>query len=248
METNAENRTDFRVLSFDIGIRNLGYCDMTVSRPVKTRASRSKVSPTTLPTVAETPDAADTPAVPVAPVHAVTINSWDVLTLALETENAKKISLNTIANRLFIEMEKLIRDSCGAWDAILIENQPSSLNGHMKSIQMMLYSFFQLHKHKLQPTLEVLLISANGKLQTHEEAEKTLPPCSLEKGYRLNKWKSVHITNYYVKDDNALKELVTSHRKKDDLCDAFLQAMSWYNKKNKCNIDSVKSCPMQLDA
>jgi len=109
------------------------------------------------------------------------------------------------------------------------------LNGHMKSIQMMIYSYF-IYK---SVAIETLLINACGKLKTHEEAMKNVQSCPYDDGYKKNKWMSIQLCNYYIREDDALKHLLGSHKKKDDLCDSLLQAMGWYHKTYKLTLDTV---------
>jgi hypothetical protein len=188
------------------------------------------------------------------------IMDWEIICLAEEGEKAKKITLGKLGTRLFARLDAI-------WDRwgpeviqrVLIENQPSRLNGNMKSVQMMLYSYFL---YKGVP--ETLLVNACGKLKTHETGMAALSGvgsmngggaagegdgngaggavvaggpvglcCPYEDSYRKNKWWSVQLTGYYVREDEELKALLQSHKKKDDLCDALLQAIGWFHKVHK---------------
>lgn len=162
------------------------------------------------------------------------ILEWDILCLAEEGEKAKRIPLDKLGRRLFARLDAILErygvEPTLGIDTVLIENQPSRLNGHMKSVQMMIYSYFL---YKQCP--ETLLVNASGKLKTHEEAMKALATlvCPYSDGYRQNKWWSVQLTQHYTRDDADLCNLLCSHKKKDDLCDALLQAIGWFHKKYK---------------
>lgn len=172
------------------------------------------------------------------PAAAAEVIEWDIICLAEEGEKAKKIPLGKLGRRLFARLDAI-------WEAhgpeviqtVLIENQPSRLNGHMKSIQMMIYSYF------LYKGAEALLVNACGKLKTHDAGMTALTGgsaentpgivCPYEDSYRKNKWWSVQLTGYYVREDEALAAMLKSHKKKDDLCDALLQAIGWFQKTHK---------------
>lgn len=208
------------ILSFDVGIVNLAFCLVKVPIPTPIRKK-----------------AADTEA-PLPPSNTGTILDWDIICLAEDGEKAKKIPLATLGRRLFARLDTLWEQWKDAIDYVLIENQPSRLNGHMKSVQMLIYAYF-LYKSE---TLETLLVNASGKLKTHEvaSAQALLEcPCPYEDGYKKNKWMSIRICDYYIRQDEGLKERMAAHKKKDDLCDALLQAMGWYHKTFKSILDSV---------
>jgi hypothetical protein len=155
---------------------------------------------------------------------------WDIICLAEEGEKAKRIPLEKLGGRLFARLDTIWEQTPNI-HTVLIENQPSRLNGHMKSVQMMIYSYFV---YKQCP--ETLLVNASGKLKTHEEALKALTGtcvCPYEDGYRQNKWWSIQICQYYIRNDTGLCEKIQANKKKDDLCDALLQAIGWFHKKNK---------------
>lgn len=162
------------------------------------------------------------------------IMDWDIICLAEEGEKAKKIPMATLGKRLFARLETLWSQWGGEIHTVLIENQPSRLNGQMKSIQMMIYSYF-IYK---SPSIETLLVNASGKLKTHEEAMKAIPECPYE-GYKKNKWTSIQLCDYYIRNDEELKNRIGTHKKKDDLCDALLQAMGWYHKIYKTTLTEI---------
>jgi hypothetical protein len=166
---------------------------------------------------------------------------WEIICLAEEGEKAKQISLTVLSKRLYKYLDLIWNRYEYLLNYVLIENQPSRLNGHMKSIQMILYSYFMYKTYHTSGTIEPLFVNASGKLQTHPEAEKNIPVCELEKGYKRNKVQSIAICQYYVRNDEALRHKISNHKKKDDLCDAMLQAIGWYHKKYKTELSCVKS-------
>jgi hypothetical protein len=113
-----------------------------------------------------------------------------------------------------------------------VENQPSRINGAMKTVQMMIYSYFQLRRHWEGKVSAVHMVSERGKLQEHEWCEGQITERTDKTGYDLNKWKAIHITECYIRGDAKLEEIFSSYKKKDDMSDALLQCISWLRKKN----------------
>lgn len=176
----------------------------------------------------------------------ITIIDWDIISLA-ETKKQLK-GINNTSEILFYEMDnivgKLQTKGINHIDKILIENQPSNLNGIMKTIQHLIYSYFDLLRHWDGKVSEVILINPSLKLQNH-----TYVPLSKQldqkltkrEKYKYNKLDSIEVCQYYITDDVKLKDFFNSHKKKDDLADTCLQAVS-YIRKNGLNVESVKLC------
>ena len=109
----------------------------------------------------------------------------------------------------------------------------------MKSIQLLIYSYFSLLKHWDKFVSNVILINASLKLQFHDykpsefiiDNSKTKKQQKADK-YRKNKNDSIEITKYYIKDNNLLNDFFSKHKKKDDLADTLLQTISYIKKDN----------------
>lgn len=157
---------------------------------------------------------------------------WKIFSLAAEKE--KIPAVGELTSRLYAVMDEFVDSLAdrGAFiETVLIENQPSRLNGAMKSLQMLIYGYFQLRKHWEGTVGQVLLISAKQKLIGHD---KELDLSATEKtGYELNKWKSIQYTLAYINGDAALMDHFRGYKKKDDLGDALLQGLSWLRKHHK---------------
>lgn len=159
---------------------------------------------------------------------------WSILSLAAPKEkipNVQELSL-----RLFAELDDLVEmlDTAGYTTIhdVLIENQPSKLNGAMKSIQMLIYGYFQLRRHWEGKVQHVHLVSASGKLKDHTHVVDTT---QVEKtGYELNKWKAVKLADLYIGQDISLVQRLSSYNKKDDMADSLLQAVAWLRKSKYC--------------
>ena len=115
--------------------------------------------------------------------------------------------LTLISEILFYELDNIIGSiqelKYDTIDFVLIENQPSNLNGIMKSIQLLIYSYFSLLKHWDKFVSNVILINASLKLQFHDykpsefiiDNTKTKKQQKADK-YRKNKNDSIEITKY----------------------------------------------------
>jgi len=173
--------------------------------------------------------------------NSIEIIDWRVITLV---EKKKDINgLNSISEILFYELDNIIGSleelKYDKINYVLIENQPSNLNGIMKSIQLLIFSYFSLYKHWEKLSINVLLINASLKLQYHTykpieykiDLNKTKKQQKSEK-YRKNKNDGIEITKHYIKENEILNNYFTKHIKKDDLADTLLQTISYIKKNN----------------
>lgn len=172
----------------------------------------------------------------------VTMVDWTIITLA---DNKKQIKgVNKIAEILYYELDNIIGKlgdiDIKYIDKVIIENQPSNLNGIMKTIQYLLFSYFDLLRHWDKIVGEVILINPTQKLQNHTYLPQTIasPNTSRRDKYKINKQQSIEICKQYIMNDNSLHQIFLCHKKKDDLADTCLQTLS-YIRKNGYNIDSI---------
>jgi hypothetical protein len=124
-------------------------------------------------------------------------------------------------------------------DKILIENQPALKNPPIKTIGTLLYSYFimkGLKDKNITKSLitEVKFISPSNKLKINKlETDKNLNPekqkkINKEKNnfYRITKNLGITYCKALINDDDL--KLLNSYKKKDDLCDAFLQGFQYF--------------------
>ena len=100
----------------------------------------------------------------------ITIIDWRIIALA---ESKKEIKgIDDISERIYIEMDNIIGDlklrGINVIDYVLIENQPSNLNGIMKTIQHIIYCYFSLIKYWDKDVKNVILVNASLKTKTHD--------------------------------------------------------------------------------
>jgi hypothetical protein len=132
---------------------------------------------------------------------------------------------------------------------VIIENQPSNLNGIMKTIQHLIFSYFDLLRHWDKIVGEVILISPMYKLQNHTfiPSSKTSPalPTTRREKYKHNKKDSIEICKYYIRNDKKLQEFFDLHKKQDDLADTCLQTLSYIRKHNQ-SIENISLSTVNL--
>lgn len=120
---------------------------------------------------------------------------------------------------------------------VLIENQPSLKNPHMKSIQMMIFSYFVMRgisdksENKIN---DIVMLSARNKMNIYKG-----PPieCDIKDKYRRNKFLAIKYCKYMIGEieelENKFMEQYSTSKKQDDLADSFLQGVFYLNKKFK---------------
>ena len=127
-----------------------------------------------------------------------------------------KRDLSIFGNRLNSELNKRKRIMLNA-DKIVIENQPSLQNPFMKSIQIILFSWFLFHGS------DVGMMSANNKLKVYGGPE--IDMSHVKSLYSRRKKLGIAQCRILLKDDaNAMMVMDSNKAKCDDLCDAYLMA------------------------
>lgn len=173
----------------------------------------------------------------------ISIIDWGIICLF---ESKKQIKgVEKISNILFCELDNLVGKletiNITKIDYVIIENQPSNLNGIMKTIQYLIFSYFSLLKHWDRKIEDVILINPSLKLQNHtyEPSSKQIDKkLSRAEKYKYNKLDSIEICQYYINNDSILKSFFNAHKKKDDLADTCLQTIS-YIRKNGTLIENI---------
>lgn len=188
-------------ISFDIGIKNLALCILKKTDKIE-------------------------------------VLDWRIIAIAESKKELKGI--DDISERVYNEMDIIVgflkEANINMIDYVLIENQPSNLNGIMKTIQHVIYNYFNLIKHWDKDVDNVVLVNASLKSKTHEYVpEITYEESEVKKNaknfrrskYVYNKKLSIDICQNYIKDNERLRDIFVNNKKKDDLSDACLQAVSY---------------------
>lgn len=140
--------------------------------------------------------------------------------------NASNIDLITIGKNIKTEFNKILFDNL---DCVIIENQISPIANRMKSIQGMLAQYFIMRFD----TICVEFLSSSNKLKGFAKENDTQ-----DSQYKQHKMDAVFHTKRILENPSFDKwrEHVLTHKKIDDLADAFLQGLWYLNKYNIINI------------
>ena len=113
-------------------------------------------------------------------------------------------------------------------DVVIIENQPALKNPTMKTIQMMLYSYFLINGIMIQERdmNSIEMINARNKLKAYKGPEIV---CDIKDKYKRTKYLGIEYCRKMIHENNKIDSkwlsLFESSKKKDDLSDAYLQGI-----------------------
>ena len=224
--TGYNEKNMVRVLSFDIGTKNLAFCDLEVDKNGTKNDG---------PLLFEKKDDME------KNVSSITIYAWDVCDIS----SGKKHDIHVVAPNLLKLLEERFDASLEHVTDVVIENQPVMKNPIMKSIQMVMFTYFHMMKKMRYPDLNIHLISAANKtkvtrLLPKEQAEALTNQSATEakntKGYKFNKTLAQHLSKALLSfmthpsfhtDATPWSEHYERHKKRDDLADAFLQGLQF---------------------
>ena len=195
------------ILSWDVGIYNLAYCIMKKVKDISNNT------------------------------YNVKILKWGLLPIC-DRKSLKKNKMKEFEGipDVLDSMEEFRNIS-----NVLIENQPSLKNPTMKTIQVMLYSYFVFQKHKSNllfgkesPIKNIEFISATNKLKVYDGP---FIECKLKSPYSKRKFFAKKHSEYFLEKygeiDNT--DFFKKNKKKDDLADAYLQGLYFYERELKKN-------------
>jgi len=110
---------------------------------------------------------------------------------------------------------------------VLLENQPVLKNPTMKSIQMILYSYFLNEVIDNKKIKKVEMINARNKLKAYKGEEII---CDIKDKYKRTKYLGIKYCERMIIDDKEeFIDLFNNSKKKDDLSDSYLQAIYYIN-------------------
>jgi hypothetical protein len=151
------------------------------------------------------------------------------------SQNANKIPLELIGGSMYAKLDA--KSEFLQVDEVLIENQPSLINPTMKSVAMILYSYFLMNcfhrRDQTQSTVTNLsYCSASNKLKvggqkvadTLDIAKNTIDQeIDSKKVYDITKDTGKKICSALIAGQPEYQKMYDAHKKQDDLADAFLQ-------------------------
>jgi hypothetical protein len=144
----------------------------------------------------------------------------------------KKQPIQDIAEKLAAKLDTIFED-LGDISEVLIENQPTFKNPKMKTLSSFLYFYFILRgmvdKKNESKITEVRFVSPSNKLKVNSKntnnlmtSEKTKEKANV---YKLTKSLGVKYCRALI--DKHDEDILNEYKKKDDICDAFLQGFQY---------------------
>ncbi len=138
-------------------------------------------------------------------------------------ELVRTMSVLLLATRLYEHLDNL-KDILLNVDEIIIENQPVLKNPTMKTVQILLYSYFVMNGIMKEKVKNIHFFSASKKLEAFDDIDgkimKTLSHLSGQ--YQVNKKAAILFTQEMIKKNPKWFNFFNTHHKKDDLADAYL--------------------------
>ena len=212
-----------KILSFDVGIKNLSFCvldDVCEHRNAKTdvRCDKSVKFVSTC----------KTGCIKLCPAHKK-LKSYS--SRKFKGQPKKKNAMLCQGKNMVDILTK--KDNFLDVDLVVIENQPALKNPTMKSIQMILYSYFLINGVTNTGSVidNIQLINARNKLKAY-----TGPPvpCDIKDRYKRTKFLGIQYCSAMIQESDQEEQwiqLFTDSKKKDDLADAYLQGIYVLNTK-----------------
>jgi len=196
------------ILSFDIGIYNLAFANVSISNN----------------DIQQSPDTTQAQLAPIDKSLHTVINDWGILCLKSDTDS-KKNDLNILSKNLIALLYEKFSEV--SYNTVLIENQPCMKNPTMKSIQMILYSYFVMQSYLEGREIDIKFVSASNKLKVKYKTDVSNIKASSK--YIQNKKYVVEYARNYLNltqtYNNNWINIFEKEKKKDDLADAYCQAL-----------------------
>ena len=106
---------------------------------------------------------------------------------------------------------------------VLLENQPALKNPTMKTVQMLLYSYFLMRGVSDGGIENIVMVNARNKLKAYK-GEKV--ECDIKDRYKKNKYLAIEYCKRMIHSEKKeYIDLFTESKKKDDLSDSYLQGI-----------------------
>jgi hypothetical protein len=150
------------------------------------------------------------------------IIKWE--TLCATENNCKTMKLEELIECMLITLNENFDENFEA-DIVLIENQPALLNGNMKTISVVIYTYFNMMRLQYGNIKQVQFISATNKLKCKKATNIKTDT------YKDRKKASIDLIKLYIEElfPNYLTWF-NSMKKKDDASDCANQAIYYMEK------------------
>lgn len=149
------------------------------------------------------------------------IETWECISLIDDNEKCKNKSLDDLTELILLKLSELFDNNIDI-DIVLIENQPNTLNPLMKTLSVVIFTYFNLLRIQTGSVKKVKFISSQKKLSCNLVEGKP-------KSYNERKKMSIETTCKYLDIiDIEKKKWFLKQKKKDDLSDAFLYTIYFF--------------------
>ena len=140
----------------------------------------------------------------------------------VEQINASKLDLVTIGKNMMHSFDEILKDYISLIDTVIIENQISPIANRMKTVQGMISQYFIMRNQNIK----IEFISSANKLKGFENTTTT------KLSYSDRKKMGIKYCLQLIAHDITWTNFFSTHKKKDDLADSYLQGI-WYLNKNE---------------
>ena len=209
-----------KLISFDVGIKNLAYCLLNNDKIEDWGIINISIDP-----VCDICDKS-------AKKTCENIKLCTTHTKLKKYKDKKMKNIPKINNNIF-ELGKNIvqkldeKENFLNVDIVCIENQPALKNPTMKTVQMILYSYFLINGVP-NNIKNIEMVNARNKLKVYNGPKIE---CDIKNKYNKNKFLAIKYCEYMIKnEDSKFINLYNNSKKKDDLADAYLQGIYFNNK------------------
>lgn len=163
----------------------------------------------------------------------IEIKQWD--NLCITNGNTTKLPIGDLTESLLDSLNSHF-DSDFKADYVIIENQPMLKNGLMKTMSVIIYTYFNMLKMLHGSINDVRFVSATNKLKCKgmQALGNTL---SSNKTYQNRKHNSILLARLHITKLSPHKlEWFEGQRKKDDFADSLNQAIAFIEKTLKIEV------------
>ena len=230
-----------KILSFDVGIKNLAYClldteNLTIDDwgilnisvdPVCDHTNKGKCCDKSAKKIIKESD-----------LKLCTAHTKIKMYKDKKMRNVPKLDnpILSLGKQIVAKLDE--NENFLKVDTVCIENQPALKNPTMKSVQMLLYSYFLVKGVTTDKLVsDIQMINARNKLKVYKGPKVE---CDITDRYKQNKFLAIKYCDYMIKENIHINKkyhkLYEGSKKKDDLSDAYLQGIYYINKLSSVNL------------
>jgi len=224
------------VLSFDIGIKNLCFCELNKDGKILDWAIVNISNDVPCEHKMKNGKCCDKPG---TFIYKCKLDNSEMYLCTSHSKNKcydKVKKFNNPKNNIFHISQNLVKklDEYKFIERnitdVIVENQPSLKNPTMKSIQMIVYSYFLVNGICKDDSsiIGLEMINARNKLKVYKgEPIK----CDIKETYKRNKYLAVqYCEKMIIDEEQKFIDLYNDSKKKDDLSDSYLQGIYYLSK------------------